>query len=159
MAWIGGVLKIAYLHSHLNGLEFLQVHHPCLWQEIKGVVTSINAHACKNKTSQEKGRHGARLFSPVELNQAFRVSLNALSWIEKRQTYYLTPDQSLAFATMYLDPQQQKTSIEAQGQIAYFSYNQTDFLKSRVAVEVQFGKYAFVAYDLFVKHMAFMWLM
>jgi hypothetical protein len=24
-----------------------------------------------------------------------------------------------------------------------------------VAVEVQFGKYAFVAYDLFVKHMAF----
>jgi hypothetical protein len=28
-------------------------------------------------------------------------------------------------------------------------------LKDRVAVEVQFGKYSFVAYDLFVKHMAF----
>lgn len=27
--------------------------------------------------------------------------------------------------------------------------------KDRVAVEVQFGKYAFVAFDLFVKHMAF----
>ncbi len=27
--------------------------------------------------------------------------------------------------------------------------------KERVAVEVQFGKYAFVAFDLFVKHMAF----
>ncbi len=36
-----------------------------------------------------------------------------------------------------------------------FSYNQTDFIKERVAVEVQFGKYAFVAYDLFVKHLAF----
>lgn len=35
------------------------------------------------------------------------------------------------------------------------SYNQTDFIKERVAVEIQFGKYAFVAYDLFVKHMAF----
>lgn len=35
------------------------------------------------------------------------------------------------------------------------SYNQTDFVKDRVAVEVQFGKYAFVAHDLFVKHMAF----
>ncbi len=35
------------------------------------------------------------------------------------------------------------------------SYNQTDFLKSRVAVEVQFGKYAFVAHDLFVKHLSF----
>ena len=36
-----------------------------------------------------------------------------------------------------------------------FSYNQTDFVKDRVAIEVQFGKYSFVAYDLFVKHLAF----
>ena len=28
-------------------------------------------------------------------------------------------------------------------------------MKDRIAIEVQFGKYAFVAYDLFVKHMAF----
>ena len=37
------------------------------------------------------------------------------------------------------------------------SYNQTDFVKDRVAVEVQFGKYAFVAHDLFVKHLCFMY--
>jgi hypothetical protein len=35
------------------------------------------------------------------------------------------------------------------------SYKQTDFVKNRVAVEVQFGKYAFVAFDLFVKHLLF----
>jgi len=35
------------------------------------------------------------------------------------------------------------------------SYKQTDFVKDRVAVEVQFGKYAFVAFDLFVKHLMF----
>ena len=35
------------------------------------------------------------------------------------------------------------------------TYNQTDFVKKRVAVEVQFGKYAFVAHDLFVKHLSF----
>jgi len=34
-------------------------------------------------------------------------------------------------------------------------YSQCDFVKDRVAIEVQFGKYAFVAYDLFVKHLAF----
>jgi hypothetical protein len=28
-------------------------------------------------------------------------------------------------------------------------------VKDRVALEVQFGKYAFVSYDLFVKHLAF----
>ena len=36
-----------------------------------------------------------------------------------------------------------------------FSYNQTDFVKDKIAVEIQLGKYAFVAYDLFVKHMLF----
>ena len=33
--------------------------------------------------------------------------------------------------------------------------NETDFMKNKIAVEVQFGKYSFVAYDFFVKHMAF----
>ncbi len=50
---------------------------------------------------------------------------------------------------------QQKEEILAAGLNPIFSYNQTDFVKDRVAVEVQFGKYSFVAYDLFVKHMAF----
>ena len=54
-----------------------------------------------------------------------------------------------------LSPDQQKTAIEAAGYEPIYSYNQTDFVKQRVAVEVQFGKYAFVAHDLFVKHMAF----
>ena len=49
----------------------------------------------------------------------------------------------------------QKKEIEAAGEKPIFSYNQTDFVKDRVAVEVQFGKYSFVAYDLFVKHLAF----
>lgn len=54
-----------------------------------------------------------------------------------------------------MGPEQQKAEIEAANQEAYRSHNQTDFVKDRVAVEVQFGKYAFVAYDLFVKHLAF----
>ncbi|TSA80338.1 BglII/BstYI family type II restriction endonuclease [Helicobacter mehlei] len=146
-------MKIAYWHSHLNGLEFLQVHHLDLWQEIQSVILNTNAYVCQTKISQERGRQGNRLFSPAEINKAFEVSLNALGWLENRQSYYLTPHQSLAFETMYLNPEMQKQAIEAQGEIAYFSYNQTDFLKERIAIELQFGKYAF--YDLFVKHMAF----
>ncbi len=34
-------------------------------------------------------------------------------------------------------------------------YKQTDFVKENLAVEVQFGKCAFVAFDLFVKHLLF----
>ena len=56
---------------------------------------------------------------------------------------------------MHMSRDQQKAAIEEAGENPIFSYNQTDFVKERVAVEAQFGKYAFVAFDLFVKHMAF----
>jgi hypothetical protein len=56
---------------------------------------------------------------------------------------------------MHMPPEQQKAEIIAAGKQPIFSYNQTDFVKDRIELEVQFGKYAFVAYDLFVKHMAF----
>lgn len=45
--------------------------------------------------------------------------------------------------------------IEAKGFEAYSTNNQVDFVKDRVAVEVQFGKYFSVAYDLHVKHTFF----
>ncbi len=51
--------------------------------------------------------------------------------------------------------QEQKEFLLDQNAEAIRSYNQTDHVKRQVAVEVQFGKYAFVAYDLFVKHLAF----
>ncbi len=50
---------------------------------------------------------------------------------------------------------EQPQEIIAAGKTPIASYNQTDFVKDRIAVEVQLGKYPFVAYDLFVKHMAF----
>jgi len=54
-----------------------------------------------------------------------------------------------------LSPDEQRREIEENGLEPIQTYNQTDFVKERVAVEVQFGKYAFVAHDLFVKHMSF----
>lgn len=51
--------------------------------------------------------------------------------------------------------EEQKQYLLDQGAEVIYSYNQTDHVKNRIAIEVQFGKYAFVAYDLFVKHLAF----
>lgn len=148
-------MKIKYTHSHLNGLEFLQVHHKDRWKEIQQVIKNLNANNYKTKISKEKGRNNNLLYNPSEINNAFKINFNNLGWKESRQTYYLTPDHDLAHETMSLPPEQQKSIIEARNKTAYMSYNQTDFLKDRIAIEVQFGKYAFVAYDLFVKHMAF----
>ena len=59
------------------------------------------------------------------------------------------------FGSIRPSEDEQKQAIEKAGHTPIMSYNQTDFVKDRVAVEVQFGKYAFVAHDLFVKHLSF----
>ncbi len=148
-------MKIIETYSHLNGLEFLLVHKPQLWKEIQEVVAAVDGDACKTKESKEKRMKGRLLYSPVEMNKTFKRLLGGKEWHESRVSYWVTKDARLIRKTLPLPPEEQKREIEEAGEAAIFSYNQTDFVKDRVAVEVQFGKYSFVAYDLFVKHLAF----
>ncbi|MBP8985946.1 MAG: hypothetical protein KBG12_09420 [Syntrophobacterales bacterium] len=148
-------MKIAETYSHLNGLEFLLVHKPSLWKEIQSVVASVDADKCRTKISKEKTMKGRILFSPIDMNTAFRRLLRKQSWNESRVSYWVTKNEKLIRKTIAMSAEEQKREIEAAGETPIFSYNQTDFVKDRVAIEVQFGKYAFVAYDLFVKHLAF----
>lgn len=148
-------MKIVEKYSHLNGLEFLLVHKMELWQEIESVIHSIDAEKCKTKISKEKTKSGKLLYSPIDMNALFKEKLYELKWEESRVSYWGTKDERLIRKTMAMPPDMQKQEIEKQNETAIFSYNQTDFVKNRVAIEVQFGKYSFVAYDLFVKHLAF----
>ena len=148
-------MKIIEIYSHLNGLEFLIVHKPKLWKEIKRVIRYVDAKACKTKVSKEKGIVGKLLYSPVDMNTHFKKLLSEVGWKESRVSYWVTKSEKLIRKTLSMDPQEQKKEIQAAGEKPIYSYNQTDFVKDRVAIEVQFGKYSFVAYDLFVKHLAF----
>jgi hypothetical protein len=148
-------MKINEIYSHLNGLEYLMVHKPDLWQEIQDVIGDVNAKVCKTKKSKEKRMVGKLLYSPIDMNAAFKKLLINAGWKESRVSYWVTKDERLIRKTLSMDVNKQKEEIEAAGQSPIYSYNQTDFVKERVAIEVQFGKYAFVAYDLFVKHLAF----
>jgi hypothetical protein len=47
-------MKIAQKYSHLNGEEYLIVHHEKLYQEIKDVIQSVNANDFRTKVSKEK---------------------------------------------------------------------------------------------------------
>jgi hypothetical protein len=148
-------VRIIEHYSHLNGLEFLIVHKPKLWAEIQAVIASIDATKLRTKVSKEKGMVGQSLYSPKDMNAAFKDGFEKKKWKETRTSYWVTDDAKLIRKTLTWDQKDQKDEIAAAGKRPIPSYNQTDFVKERVAVEVQFGKYAFVAYDLFVKHMAF----
>lgn len=148
-------MKIIETYSHLNGLEFLLVHKPKLWEEIKKVIAAVDAEKCKTKVSKEKNMKGKILYSPIDMNVNFKNHLKEKDWKESRVSYWVTKSEKLIRKTLSMPPEEQKKEIEAAGEKPIYSYNQTDFVKDRVAIEVQFGKYSFVAYDLFVKHLAF----
>ena len=148
-------MRIAEIYSHLNGQEHILVHKPQLWTEVVQVIEAVDALSLRTKMSEERRIMGKMLFNPTEMNKVFRTEFNQLGWQESRTSYWVTANQQLIRRTMSMSPEAQKQAIVDAGQMPIFSYNQTDFVKERIAVEVQFGKYSFVAYDLFVKHMAF----
>lgn len=149
-------MKIAQKYSHLNGEEYLIVHYNNLYDEIKEVVESINAEDFRTKISKEKRKKGNALLSPKDLNKAFDKEFNSRKWNESRYSYYITLNRKLMEKSVLMPPKEQKDFFIANGEKEpIYSYNQTDFVKDKIAVEVQLGKYAFVAFDLFVKHMLF----
>ena len=148
-------MRIASRYSHLNGHEYLLVHHPSLWREIQEVVAEVDAEACRTKVSREKTMMGKVLYSPADMNKAFKSGLERRGWSERHRTFWVTSDDKVLRDIHNLPADDQRERIEAAGLTPVMSYNQTDFVKERVAVEVQFGKYAFVAHDLFVKHLSF----
>ncbi|MEO5674500.1 MAG: BglII/BstYI family type II restriction endonuclease [Chitinophagales bacterium] len=149
-------MNIAQKYSHLNGEEYLWYHHRKLYTEIKNVIKGITAEKHRTKESKEKRKLGKMLLSPGEMNKTFAVEFEKLGWSESRYSYYITTNRQLMQESLTLEAKAQKEYLIAHGeQNPIYSYNQTDFVKNKVALEVQFGKYSFVAYDLFVKHMMF----
>lgn len=150
------LMKIAQKYPHLNGEEYLIVHHRNLYDEIIETIGNIDANKLKNKISKEKTMKGKKLFSPININKEFEVKFRAINWKESRYRYYITLDRKLMEESISMTPPEQKEFLKKHGENnPIYSYNQTDFVKDKIAVEVQFGKYPFVAYDLFVKHMLF----
>lgn len=150
-------MKIKEIYSHLNGLEFLEARQPNLWKEVQNVIAGVNAVTCKTKVSKEKKRLGCTLFSPKDLNLAFKKGFSSCSppWERVITSYWVCSDPRVNRKIQEMDAKDQKREIEDAGFTPYRSKNETDFVKDKVAVEVQFGKYSFVAHDLFVKHMTF----
>lgn len=148
-------MKIANTYSHLNGEEFLLVRKPNLYQEIKDAITAIDAN-CFTKPSSEEKKKGFKLYDQKQINKEFEKMLNPKGWKEKKVHYFVTGNLNVEKQIVNInDKVQQKTEIINAGCTPLLTNNQVDFVKDRVAIEVQFGKYFSIAYDLHVKHTFF----
>lgn len=148
-------MKIAHKYSHLNGEEYLIVHRKKFYKEICAVIESIKLEDFRTKISKEKTKQGKTLYSPVALNKEFERQFRLHNWKESRYSYHVTTDYNLMQELVPLSFAEQKEYLKKKSITPLTSFKQTDFVKEQIAVEVQFGKYAFVAFDLFVKHLLF----
>jgi hypothetical protein len=120
-------MKKVYEYSHLGGAEILRVRYPRIEKEIDEVISTISGLK-KSKVSKEKTMKGALLYDPKDLNKRFKEAFRAKEYAELRDTYTITIPNS-------------KVAIKG-------AFKQIDFVKDKVLVEVQFGKYAFMFYDM-----------
>jgi len=119
-------MRIVYEYSHLGGAEILQVRYPECEREVYEIIADVTAK--RTKISEERTMRGRELYSPKDMNQQFRQAFRARGYTELRDTYTITvPDSDVTIPG---------------------AFKQIDFVKGRVLVEVQFGKYAFMFYDM-----------
>lgn len=146
-------MKIGAKYSHLNGMEWLLVHHPKIWDELSTVISIVDSEKAKTKVSKEQTMRDRLLYSPDNLNLQFKKELWSRGWEKPGQVvFYPTDDESLTRELIPLSPKEQKAVLESLGKRTIRSYNEADFMKERIALEVQFGKYSFVQFDIFIKH-------
>ncbi len=119
-------MRIVYEYSHLGGSEILKCRYPDCEREIYDVIERIRPQ--RTKVSKEKTMSGRQLFSPPDINAQFRAEFEALGYRELRDTYTITIPNS---------------DVVIPG-----AFKQIDFVKDKVLAEVQFGKYAFMFYDM-----------
>ena len=119
-------MNVAYEYSHLGGSEILQVRYPDHRAEIFDAIEVVAPN--RTKVSKEKTMRGRLLYDPVDMNRQFSSAFHDKGYRSLRERYTITvPDGDVSIAG---------------------AYKQVDFVKDKVLVEVQFGKYFAMFYDM-----------
>ncbi len=130
-------MKIGGVYSFKGGKKIVETQFAAELQEIKTVIAAVDGPAHKTKVSQEKTMPGKMLYKPGSLNKAFGREFEAQRW----QKYKVLCDYPTEFYTADYTP---SVSVHS-------AFREMDFVKNRVGVEVQFGKYAFMVYNVCAK--------
>lgn len=125
------------MYSFNGGQEALQRHYHHILSEIYEIIGAIDAEKHKTKRSKERTKGYRVLYNPKSLNQAFKKEFLSKGWVPKK-----VPCQypNRFYIAGYNPPQPLRSA-----------YREMDFVKDRVGVEVQFGKYAFMVYNVAAK--------
>jgi hypothetical protein len=124
-------------YSFKGGGEIIELQFASELKDVKEAIIAVDSEYCKTKISKEKTMSGRKLYSPRFLNNAFKEQFMDRGWKRERikcdyPTEYYIAD--------YAPPMASKGA-----------FREMDFIKKRVGVEIQFGKYAFMVYNVCAK--------
>ena len=130
-------MKIVGLYSFNGGEKAVQKKYAQELGEVKRILALVDAKTHKTKTSKEKTMRDKILYSPRSLNKAISNGFLELGW-EKKRVLCDYPTQY--YSEGYEPPQ-----------ISRGAFREMDFIKNKLGVEVQFGKYSFMVYNVCAK--------
>ena len=130
-------MNVAGIYSFNGGREVIEECYPNELAEVLDVIRSVDSSLHKTKVSKEKTMPGRMLFDPTALNQAFKTEFHARDWRRLRvfceyPANYYVPGYT--------------SSRRWTG-----AFREMDYVKNRLGIEVQLGKYAFMVYNVCAK--------
>ncbi len=128
---------IAGVYSFNGGKEIIESKFGSELQEIEQAIAAVDSTAHKTKVSKEKTMPGKVLYKPASLNTAFKKEFKALHW----QKYKVRCEYPTEY---YTEGYISKASSKG-------AFREIDFVKNRLGVEIQFGKYSFMVYNVCAK--------
>src|SRR5438874_2323895 len=128
---------IAGVYSFKGGKEIVESKYASELREVKQVLALVDSQEHKTKASREKTKSGRTLYSPSSLNKAFEREFKQ----RDLHTHRVKCDYSVEYYTESYTSSRPSTT----------AYREIDFIKNRLGVEVQFGKYSFMVYNVCAK--------
>lgn len=125
-------MKLVARYSFNNGEKIITGNFPSEYSEVLDVIKHLDASSCKTKVSKEKTMPGEVLYSPIAMNNEFKKLFAVKGWEKVRIVVNTNVPE--------LGPSHKHTG-----------FREMDFVKNKLGVEVQFGKYAFMVYNVAAK--------
>lgn len=134
-------MRVISVYSHKRAKSAIEKRWPEQLEEVLQIISSVDAEGLRLKKSKEKTMPGKILYSPIALNSEFRKLFSKAGWqkvrIEMKTSVRLQPNLPASLAREYVTKHR--------------GFREMDFVKDKLGVEVQFGKYAFMVYNVLAK--------
>jgi len=134
---------IAGIYSFNGGKRALTSKYPHLYAEIIKIINKVDATKCKTKISLEKTMKGKKLYNPIELNKEFKKEFKKKGWFSHKE-YCNYPKQY--YTKIYTEKYKNINKERFKN-----AYREMDYIKEKLGIEVQLGKYAFMVYNVCAK--------